>query len=96
MKDLGEFANVPLEEDTKVSKNTQLEIKGLPALHQQWTWEGISAESLIFHAKDVGHLDDEGLIKFAGTTGFLLNKSDCTISRDRDGYTLVNFNFVAS
>ena len=62
-------------------------------LHQIRTWEGIRAESLLFLADDVAHLDDEALERMVGASPMVKPGSSLTVARERDGYTFVNFKF---
>lgn len=94
MKDLGKFTNIPVEEDTIIKKNTLIEIEGLQALHQNWVWDGIAAESLIFIADEVTQLDDDKLTLLALASKLPNEESKFTISRDREGFTYINFNFL--
>lgn len=94
MKDLGKFTNIPVEEDTIIKRNTLIEIEGLQALHQNWIWDGIAAESLIFIAGEVAQLDDDQFTFLALSSKLPSVDSKFTISRDREGYTYINFNFL--
>jgi hypothetical protein len=94
MKDLGKFTNIPVEEDTIIKRNTLIEIEGLQALHQNWAWDGIAAESLIFIAGEVAQLDDDKITLLALSSKLPSVDSKFTISRDREGYTYINFNFL--
>jgi hypothetical protein len=87
------FANVPVEEDTRIRASRETTFGDWPVLHQIWTWDGTRAESLIFLADDVAHLDDEALERMVGASPMVKPGSSLTVARERDGYTFVNFNF---
>ena len=51
------FENIPKDDDTFVLRQrTILSIK-IDALHQEWAWDVILAESMIFSSADVSHLN---------------------------------------
>jgi len=87
------FANVPVEEDTRVCASRETAFGDWLVLHQTWTWDGTRAESLIFLADDVAHLDDETLQRMVGASPLARPGGSITVARERDGYTFVNFNF---
>ncbi len=87
------FSNVPVEEDTIIKKQAVISVGVQKALHQKWVWEGIVAESLVFITKEVDGLSDLELEELVLATGLVMTESQFTISRNNDGYTLVNFNF---
>ena len=87
------FANVPVEEDTRIVSSRETIFGDWPVLYQVWTWEGILAESLIFLAIEVAHLADEALERMVGASPLVKPDSSLTVARERDGYTFVNFNF---
>jgi hypothetical protein len=94
MKDIGKFTNVPVEEDTIIRRNTLIDLDGLQALHQDWVWDGIAAESLVFIADEVAQLDDDKITLLALSSRLPRVGSKFTIARERVGYTFINFNFL--
>ncbi len=87
------FADVPVDEDTKIIQRKETEIDNLPVLIQKWTFDGIVAESAIFHDKDVCGINDEDLFQKIVNNYTVGPDLRHTITRDFDGYTFVNFNF---
>ena len=68
-------------------------IDDLDALHQRWTWEGISGENLVFVSEEVKGLGDQELRELVRDSGLVEDGSDITIKRNEHGSTFVNFNF---
>ena len=64
-------------------------------LYQKWSWEGVTAESLIFDSRDVVDLSDEELIDEVKTSPLLKEESQVTIKRNASGFDFVNFNFIS-
>ena len=58
-----------------------------------WSWEGISAESIIFASGDISDLNDEELELEVRKSPLVNSDSAITIKRLPAGYTFVNFNF---
>jgi len=87
------FNGVPVESDTRVISQATVTAGDIDALHQQWTWEGIRAESLIFVAGEVYDLDEPQLELLVQQSGLARPDSQFTVKRDSHGFTFVNFNF---
>ena len=51
------FKGVPVDMDTIITKHECVTIQGSTALHQQWVWDGVCTESLIFDTDDICSLD---------------------------------------
>ena len=85
------FKDVPVEADTKIIRQKEIQIGEISALHQEWAWDGILAESIIFHDHDVENFSDEELFQMieyhADPDG------QYTVSRSSSGYSFINFNF---
>ena len=77
----------------KINLSIEAEFGDYEVLYQKWFWDGISAESLIFIADDVGDMGDDALKAFVAESPLVDDNSKFTIARDRKGYTFVNFNF---
>ena len=90
----GTFSTVPVEADTRILGEGETRIRHYDALHQEWFWEGIRAQSLIFVAKDVASLDDVELEALARESSLVRDDSQVTIKRDSGGFTFINFNFI--
>ncbi len=87
------FDNVGLDPDTRILFEIQAKLDDYEVLYQQWTWNGIRAESFIFHNEDVEDLNDAGLQTLAKSSPMVNSDRAITISRGAR-YTFVNFNFV--
>ena len=87
------WEHVPEDEDTVILDQQTTNIEGIEVLYQKWFFEGIKAESLIFHTKDVSSLDEGRLTELAMKSDFFRKGSDITISTGDHGFTFVNFNF---
>ncbi len=86
-----QFENVPVEPDTKIIHQKEIEINNIPSLYQQWSWDGLIAESIIFHDQDVEDLSDDDLFELVSDHADPDGKF--TVSRSSSGYTFINFNF---
>jgi hypothetical protein len=91
--DMEKFSNVPVEPDTTIVSEAEVVLGEIPALHQQWTWEGLIAESFIFISEDVSHLNDEKLFELVKENYVIGEDERHTVKRSQSGYTFVNFNF---
>lgn len=85
------FQDVPVEADTKIKHQKEVLIEKIPALHQKWVWDGIAAESIIFHNHEVENLTDEEL--FLMVKDYADSESKYTVKRADSGFTFINFNF---
>lgn len=91
----GRFDQVPADPETEVRKKREVEVDGYPALHQQWDWQGISGESLIFADPDVDGLSNTALKKLVASSPFVQGKGPVMLNRTSEGYIVVNFNYGA-
>jgi len=89
----GKFNNVPVDKDTRINFRHEAKFGKHDVLYEMWTWEGISAESLIFVSDDVSHLTDEELEHELRKSPLVKKDSALTIKRLDAGFTFVNFNF---
>ena len=87
------FSDVPEDPDTTILTQAEVEIGDLPALYQLWSWEGILAESVIFHSGDVAGVSDEALLQMVQNSYTMTPEDKSTIKRGTEGYVFVNFNF---
>jgi hypothetical protein len=62
-------------------------------LYEQWIWDGIYGESIIFVEAELPHMTDEALEDFVAVSPIVKAKENITISRGKNGYIFVNFNF---
>ncbi len=87
------FKNLTVEKDTKIMMSSPMKWGELDIVYQKWSWEGITAESIIFLSEDVKEMDDEALEDDVRDGPLVSEDSKVTISRG-DEYTFVNFNFL--
>jgi len=87
------FKNVPVEEDTRILFRNEAKLGDYDVLSEMWSWEGISAESIIFASDDISALTDEELEQEVRKSTLLKKESAVTIKRLDSGFTFVNFNF---
>ena len=87
------FKNVSADKDTRVNFRHEAKFGKYDVLYEMWTWEGISAESLIFANEDVSDLTDEELEQEVRKSPLVKKASAVTIKRQEAGFTFVNFNF---
>ena len=88
------FADVPVDDDTKIIRQHETEIDNIEVLIQKWVWDGLVAESAIFLDEDVDHINDEELYQKIVDKYAVGHDRRHTITRDSNGYTFVNFNFT--
>jgi hypothetical protein len=55
------FSDIPVEPDTQITCETTVNLGGIEACHQEWIWERVRAESLVFVVDEVDTLDDDEL-----------------------------------
>jgi hypothetical protein len=94
MKKFPNFPNVPVEEDTKIRSRKEIVIDNLPVLIERWSWDGIVAESAIFHDEAVSEINDADLFQKIIDSYDVGDDKRHTVKRGCDGYTFVNFNFT--
>ncbi len=80
------FKKISVEEDTKILSRKEVRVGEYDAIDEEWVWEGIRAESLIFFNEDINGLDEEEVLKLVGKEGATYKKAG--------EYTFVNFNLT--
>ena len=86
------FKNLTTDSDTKIIFRKDMAVNGLDAIHEQWNWDGIVAESLIFTSKEVASISDDMFTFILSANSLLESRSQITIKRLEE-FTFVNFNF---
>ncbi len=89
----GKFDNIPVEEDTRILLSLPMKFGPFDIVYQMWSWEGITAESIIFMSEDVAEMSDDELEQMVKNRPTTIDDSGVTLSRGKE-YTFVNFNFV--
>ena len=87
------FADVPMDPDTRIVSQSLGDIDDLDALYQQWNWEGVAGESLVFVSEEIRGLGDQALEELVRGSSLVEDGSAVTIKRNQHGFTFVNFNF---
>ena len=94
-KDIDGFEGLSIDADTRLLFRRKIVCKGLPGVHEKWSWDGILGESLIFRLADTADLDDAALEALARQSGHVKARSSVTVSRKHSDYVFVNFNYVS-
>lgn len=87
------FEQVPVDEGTKIIYQHEARLGDYDVLHQMWSWDGVTAESIIFDSGDVSELSDNALEGEVRKSPIVKNDSSITLTRAESGFTFVNFNF---
>ena len=87
------FDGVQTEEDTSILNRMEVKLGDYEVLYEKWSWDGISAESIIFANTDIKDLSDKELEAEVKASPLVKSSSDITIKRSKTGFTFVNFNF---
>ena len=90
------FKNVPVDKDTRILFRQEAKLGEYEVLYEMWSWEGISAESIIFKNNYISELTDEDLELEVRKSPLVKSESAITIKRLPAGYIFVNFNFETS
>ena len=87
------FDNVTTDSDTKITLNLETKFGKYDVLYQQWVWNGIKAESLIFDNEDISDIDLNSLIDEVRNSALVTDASKEITSKVAEQYTFINFNF---
>lgn len=82
----------PVEDDTTILAKMIVDFGDFKGLFEKWTWDGVSASSLVFLSEDVVSMDSKALIQYVFGKMQLPVDPQTTYS-SRDGFTFVNFGF---
>ncbi|MCX7545990.1 hypothetical protein [Marinicella gelatinilytica] len=89
-----DFNDIPNDPDTRILVHFEAMLGDLPVCVQGRAFEGVRAESMIFHAEDVKNLSDEELIAEVKESPLVDPEKGITLSRKNPDFAFVNFNFV--
>jgi len=92
---MSNFSNIPVDPDTRINKQSEIQINSIPALDQKWSWDGITANSLIFNSIDVEKFSDNELLEFIKDNSDIKFKTSITYS-NKNGFRFINYNFEAT
>jgi hypothetical protein len=87
------FRDIPVEEDTRMIFQHEAKLGEYDVLYQMWTWDGVTAESIIFTNEDVAGLSEETIKAEVKTSPLVEKDSQLTFTHSESGFTFVNFNF---
>ena len=87
------FEDLPQDDDTSILSSDRVEINGIAAVHERWSWDGTMGETLAFREKDLDDRSDDALRKMVEQSSFFRPGSSSTVSRNSNGFAFVNFNF---
>jgi hypothetical protein len=90
------FDAVPRDDETRIIASEKLWLDKIQCLYEKWYWDGVAGESLVFADEDVADWTDEHLEFFISRANLLEALSQVTVSRNKSGFTFVNFNFKTS
>jgi hypothetical protein len=89
-----DFDDLTIDLDTKLLSRHIIDINGIPCAHENWIWDGIFGESLIFYKDDLKDLTEDGIFDFI-SIGKEVKKEGSTI-KVGDKFVYFNFNFEVS
>jgi len=92
---MNNFKDLPVDKDTRIIKNSEIQINGIDVLNQKWNFDGIIGNSIIFKSPDVSNLSDTELLEFIKEHSEIKINGSVTFS-DKNGYRFVNYNFEAT
>jgi hypothetical protein len=80
------------DEDTKVFYRKEAIVNDLPAVFEEWSWDGIYAKSCIFMTKDTKTMTDESLAEMVESHMKMKCIGAYTITRG-ETFTFLNYDF---
>jgi len=92
---MNNFKDLPADKDTRIIKQSEIQINNIPALDQKWNFDGIIGSSLIFNTIDVDKFSDTELLDVIKEHSEIKINGSVTFS-DKNGYRFVNYNFEAT
>jgi hypothetical protein len=82
----------PVDSGTHIIHQSFIQFKEGVALYEKWSWQGVSASSLIFINSDITQFNQDDLIKSLFEQMKLELDEHLTIATEQD-YFFVNFGF---
>lgn len=86
------FAHRHIDEDTRILDEEYRNHNGYDLLMEQWVWDGIKGNSIIFLTRQVGGLSDFTLEDLVREIADLDPFDHVTLKREK-GFTYVNYGF---
>jgi hypothetical protein len=87
------FDNVPTEADTAITLSLESKFGEYDVLYQQWIWDGIQANSLIFDNDDIADVELQSLIEEVRNSPLVNHTSKELTTKLSEQFTLISFNF---
>jgi hypothetical protein len=87
------FDNVPTEADTVITLSFESKFGEYDILYQQWIWDGIQANSLIFDNDDIADIELQSLIEEVRNSPLVNDASKESTIKSGEYFTFINFNF---
>jgi hypothetical protein len=87
------FDNVPTEADTAITLSLESKFGEYDVLYQQWIWDGIQANSLIFDNDDIADIELQSLIEEVRNSPLVNDASKELTIKSGEYFTFINFNF---
>jgi hypothetical protein len=87
------FDNVPTEADTAITLSLESKFGEYDVLYQQWIWDGIQANSLIFDNDDIADIELQSLIEEVRNSPLVNDTSQELTTKLSKQFTFINFNF---
>jgi hypothetical protein len=88
------FKNITVDEDTIITSSIECKYGEYDVLYQQWIWDGITAESLIFCNDDIIDTTVEDLVDDVRNSPLVKDATKEITQKVGDEFTFINFNFV--
>jgi hypothetical protein len=86
-----DFRDLPIEKETRLLSRQIMELDGIICAHENWTWDGIYGESLIFYQEDLKGKNDNEI--FNWLSGFYNIEYDQSTIKRTEKFIFINFNF---
>jgi hypothetical protein len=90
------FDNVPTEADTAITLSLESKFGEYDVLYQQWIWDGIQANSLIFDNDDIADIELQSLIEEVRNSPLVNDMSKELTTKLSKQFTFINFNFEST
>lgn len=85
------FENLETDSDTEILWREVTTVGNYDVMVENWKWEGLKGNSLIFVSEDVKHLSEAELKNIAKE--FINGYDKITLTRG-DDFTFMNYNFI--
>ncbi len=87
------FKDVPEDDETYTEFRREFKFGEYDVLYEKWSWEGITAETLVFVSEEIASMQIHALEDFVRESSLVKEWTNMTIKENDNGFTFVNFNF---